>query len=142
MLSGDIPSKKNSYRANLNPGIITFIRKNLASLNIRALSKFARVRPDKKYTEWETRVSKELVAQTKGIMYLGRVEIWFRIYFPRKGQAGGDTDNKVTSILDALQKAGILSNDSYDCVETFHVTGIYRKGKGGAEFIIEDKTQD
>lgn len=141
-IEGDIPSKKNSYRVNLLPSIITFIRNNLSSISLKTLSKYARVRPSKQYDEWEKQTVLKLIRKIKRNLYLGKVEIWFRVYFPRKGQAGGDIDNKITSILDVLQKAGIIQNDSYNCVTSLHAKGIYRKGQGGAEFIIEDLTED
>jgi len=102
------------------------------------LLKFARLRPTKKYEEWEKSVANGLIDQTQGNMYIQRAEVWFRIYFPKKGRAGGDLDNKMTSIFDALVKARVIMDDSYNCVERFHAEGIYRKGKGGAEIIIED----
>jgi len=144
-IKGDIPSKKNSYRVTLNPGIITHIKnwiKDKEKPVLKELFNFARLRATNKYIEWEEKAANQLIKQTTGNLYFGNVEIWFTIYFPRKGRAGGDSDNKVTSIFDALRKAGILFDDSYNCVPEFHVKGIYRKGKGGAKIIIEDFTED
>jgi Holliday junction resolvase RusA-like endonuclease len=144
-IKSDIPSKKNGYRVNLNPGIITYIKELIETKKkptIKDLGKFARLRPTKKYEEWESNTVKELISQIKGNLYLGKVEIWFTIYFPKKGRAGGDSDNKATSIFDALTKAGIVMDDSYNCVPKHHVKGVYRKGKGGAEIKIKNLTED
>lgn len=141
-VTGDIPSKKNSYRVNLNPGILTYIKESTEKLTLKALSKFARLRPPKSFYEWEAKAIKQLVSQTTGNLYMGQVEIRFIIYFSKKARAGGDIDNKVTSLLDAIVKAGLINDDSYNCLQTFSARGIYRKNQGGAEFTIKNITKD
>ncbi len=141
-IDGTIPSKKNELRAVLSPGILKFIRETSEKLNLRMLGKFTRVKPSKKYLEWEEQAVKKIVAQTKGNLYIRKCEIWFRFYFARKGRAGGDTDNKVSTIFDMLRRAGVLMEDHYECIPKHHVEGIYRKGKGGVEFVIKDLTEE
>ena len=97
-----------------------------------------RVRPSKKVEKWESDTADRLIDATKGNMYIMNCEIWFKVYFSRKGRAGGDADNKTTTLFDTLVKARILHDDSYDCVSKYHVETAYRKGEGGAEIIIED----
>lgn len=144
-VSGDIPSKKNSYRAGLNMGILTYIKELMISgekPTIKKLVKFLRVRPSKTYSLWEEKVVKNLIGQTNVNLYMGKVKILFTIYFPKRSRAGGDLDNKTTSILDTIVKAGIIMDDSYNCLTSFQTEGVYRKGRGGAKFTIIDMTKD
>lgn len=148
-INEDIPSKKNSYRISINSGVITYIRglfkkQKIPKLKelIKDLSKFARLRPLKAYRDWEENTVRDLIRQTTSNLFLGKVEIEFKIYFPRLGRGGGDIDNKMTSILDALTKSGIIMDDSYNCVTSLLARGIYRKNKGGADIILKDLTED
>lgn len=105
---GEIPSKKNRQRISARGGIYK--------------AKDAR--------EFEAMVAKEvLVSRAKEIT--GPMSIKIQVYTKRQG----DLDNQITSLLDALQYAGLYKNDR-------EITEIHARknmlGKGGlARAVVE-----
>ncbi len=84
-LTGEIPSKKNSYQPAANGG---------------------RFKP-KKITDFEEMVAKEVMAQAIREV-LGQFTIEIEIYTKDNRR---DIDNQATTIIDSLQDAGVYAND-------------------------------
>lgn len=97
-IEGDVPSKKNSRQC--------FVR-NGHMMNI----------PSKRYSEWHSGA----LAQLRGVKQLNPP---YRIYmkFWMKTNRRADLDNKMASILDALQDAMIIQDDCWQKLELVQAT--------------------
>lgn len=147
VLKGDIPSNKNSLIARLSNAAITALRKipmsrihdkSQTNSILRELAKFIRVTHTAKYKKWQEEAKKQILDQIEYEPFFEKVRIDYKLYFPRRGIAGGDCSNKAQSIEDVLTECGIIMDDNYECLNESFYKGIYRKGEGGAEFIIKE----
>lgn len=112
-LQGNIPSKKNS-RINLKSGVSI---------------------PSQNYRAWHDDAMWQLKAQTRARI-CNPVIVEMVIYFGTKARA--DLDNRITSILDLLTDALILSDDKWQNIPEIHARAEYRKGNAGASIIIKN----
>lgn len=121
VLSGRIPSKKNSKRivmAGNRPMIIS----------------------SKDYETWHTVASYELRSQVKGsanrIRLSGPHKIEIKIFPPNKVK--GDLSNKAESIMDLLVDNGVIEDDNWFEVPTLAlIFGGVDKANPRAEIVIE-----
>ena len=113
VLEGNVPSKKNS-RAFTRTGISV---------------------PNNKFIQWQNDALKQVRAQTRKRFYVP-VGIEVIIYFGTKGRA--DLDNRLTSILDMLVEALVLTDDKWQDVPRMAAQAEYRKGKPGAFIRITE----
>ena len=123
VLSGRIPSKKNSKRivmAGRRPMIIS----------------------SKDYETWHTVASYELRSQVKGsanrIRLSGPKKVAITIFAPNKVK--GDLSNKAESIMDLLVDNGVIEDDNWFEVPELCLTfGGVDKGNPRAEVVIRQK---
>lgn len=87
---GQVPAKKNSRQAFVRAGRV---------MNV----------PNKTYTEWE----KQALWQLKGTKPVTEYPVALSMTFYVKDNRGRDMDNMLASVLDCLQKAGVLANDDW-----------------------------
>ena len=112
-LEGNVPSKKNS-RIHTRAGV---------SL------------PNKAFYDWQTSAIQQLRLQTKE-RFFKPVSVEVIIYFATKGRA--DLDNRLTSILDMLVEAVVLTDDKWQDVPVMQAQAEYRKGEPGAFVRISE----
>lgn len=112
-LDGNVPSKKNS-RIHTRAGV---------SL------------PNKAFYDWQTSAMQQLRLQTKE-RFFKPVSVEVIIYFGTKGRA--DLDNRLTSILDMLVEAVVLTDDKWQDVPVMQAQAEYRKGEPGAFVRISE----
>jgi Holliday junction resolvase RusA-like endonuclease len=121
VLSGRIPSKKNSKRivmAGRRPMIIS----------------------SKDYETWHTVASYELRSQVKGsanrIRLSGPKKVEITIFAPNKIK--GDLSNKAESIMDLLVDNGVIEDDNWFDVPSLHLSfGGVDKANPRAVVVIE-----
>ncbi|HRJ06914.1 MAG TPA: RusA family crossover junction endodeoxyribonuclease [Candidatus Saccharibacteria bacterium] len=116
-LAGNIPAKKNS-RINRGDGM-SF--------------------PSRGFTDWQKTAIANVRIQTQA-RFTGHVMIELIFYFGTLGRA--DTDNKTTSILDMLVKAGVLPDDYWESVAKTSYEAAYRPGRPGAFVRITPLSDD
>lgn len=116
-LAGNVPAKKNS-RINRGDGM-SF--------------------PSRDFTDWQKTAIANVRIQTQE-RFTGHVMIEFIFYFGTLGRA--DTDNKATSILDMLVKAGVLPDDYWESVAKTSYEAAYRPGRPGAFIRITPLPDD
>lgn len=145
-LTGEIVSNKNSLLARLSNALITYLRKisredifdkSKSNAILRSLSKFIRVTHTGRYKKWVQDAKEQIISQIEYEPFFEKVHIDFDIYFNRHGIAGGDIENKVSSIMDLLVEIGIITDDNYECLVSYHACGEYRKNKPGAKIKIK-----
>lgn len=112
-LCGAIPSKKNS-RINCGNG---------------------RSFPSVKYTQWQYDAIKQVRIQTKE-RFIKPVSISVIIYFGTKARS--DLDNRLTSIMDMLVEALVITDDKWQCVPKISISAEYRKNNHGAIISINE----
>lgn len=117
VLDGTVPSKKNSR------------------INTRDGKSF----PSKDFSDWHDDALVEVRRQTRE-RFFGLVQIEVILYFGTLGRA--DTDNKVTSILDMLVDAIVLTDDYWESVARTSYEAAYRPGKPGAFIRITQLPDD
>lgn len=117
ILAGNVPAKKNS-RINRYDG---------------------KSFPSRAFSDWQETAIKNVHIQTRE-HFTGHVMVEFIFYFGTLGRA--DTDNKVTSILDMLVKAGVLPDDYWESVSKTSYEAAYRPGKPGAFIRITPLPDD
>lgn len=105
--AGNIPAKKNS-RINRGDGM-SF--------------------PSREFEDWQKTAIQNVRLQTRE-HFDGHVMIELVLYFGTLGRA--DTDNRVTSILDMLVKAGVLPDDYWESVAKTNYEAAYRPKRPGA----------
>lgn len=113
VLEGSVPSKKNS-RINTSSG---------------------RSFPNKNFTDWHDDAIKQVRIQTKARFY-NPVKVEVIIYYGDLKDA--DSDNKLTSILDMLVDAFVITSDKWKKVPSGSFDSVYRKGKPGATIKITE----
>lgn len=107
VLEGNVPSKKNS-RAVTRTGISV---------------------PNNKFIQWQNDALKQVRLQTRQRFYVP-VQLEVIVYFGTMGRA--DLDNRVTSILDMLVEALVLTDDKWQNVPRIVAEAEYRKKQPGA----------
>lgn len=107
VLEGNVPSKKNS----------------------RAITRLGISVPNNKFIQWQNDALKQVRAQTRQRFYVP-VSIEVIIYFGNRGRA--DLDNRLTSILDMLVEALVLTDDKWQNVPQMAAQAEYRKNQPGA----------
>lgn len=60
----------------------------------------------KRYKQWETEAMWQVKGEKK---WTGKIVV--HVWFSLKGNMDADLDNLTTSVLDVLQKAGVIDND-------------------------------
>lgn len=109
---GTIPSKKNS-RVNTSDG---------------------KSFPNNKFVQWQKAAIQSLRLQTRH-RFFKPVSLEAIIYFGTIGKA--DIDNKVTSLLDMMHEALLITDDKWQNVPIMKVQAEYRPGKPGAFVRLE-----
>ncbi len=113
VLFGHVPSKKNSKRIFVNGGR-------------------PRVLPSEIHEAWE---EEQLLALRRFQRFSGPCQIEITVYAPNRRR--GDLDNKASSILDLLCKAGTIQDDNCEIVRELHLFyGGVDKAKPRAEIEI------
>ena len=98
MIEGDTPSKKNSRQLFYKKGRM---------INI----------PSQRYKDWH----EQALAQVKGYPLLTPpYQIYLTFWMPTNRRT--DLDNKVASVLDLLQDAGIIEDDCWQKLELIQAT--------------------
>lgn len=105
--AGNIPAKKNS-RINRRDGM-SF--------------------PSREFEAWQSTAIQNVRIQTRA-KFTAPVSLECIIYFGTDARA--DLDNRVTSLLDMLVKAGVLLDDKWQQVPAIHVQAEYRPRRPGA----------
>lgn len=116
-LAGNIPAKKNS-RINRGDGM-SF--------------------PSRAFEDWQKTAIGNVRLQTKD-RFEGHVMLELILYFGTLGRA--DTDNRVTSILDMLVKAGVFPDDYWESIAKTNYEAAYRPGRPGAFIRITPLPDD
>lgn len=114
-LTGETPSKKNSR------------------INTRSGKSF----PNQRYAKWETEAVAQLMSQDRPAEPID-VPIKLTVNFYHGDNVRRDSDNQLSSILDALQKAAVLSDDRWQIVQAINVRN-FKADKSKAEIIIRGK---
>lgn len=117
VLSGNIPSKKNS-RINLKSGVSI---------------------PSKDFATWQNDTIKVVNTQTR-TRFFNPVAMEVLIYFGTDTRA--DLDNRLTSILDMLVEACVLPDDKWQNVPMVMLQAEYRPRKPGAFVRITELPAD
>lgn len=107
VLEGNVPSKKNS-RINRGDG---------------------KSFPNKKFVQWQNDALIQVRRQTRQRLYKP-VVLEVIIYFGTMTKA--DLDNRVTSVLDMLVEALVITDDKWQNVPRIVAEAEYRKSKPGA----------
>lgn len=117
VLDGNIPSKKNS-RINLKSGVSI---------------------PSKDFATWHKNAIREVMTQTRA-RFFNPVAMEVLLYFGTDGRA--DQDNKLSSILDMLVDACVLTDDKWQNVPQISLQAEYRPRRPGAFVRITDLGPD
>ena len=116
-LAGNIPAKKNS-RINRSDGM-SF--------------------PSRDFENWQKTALQNVRLQTRAT-FDNPVSLECIIYFATDARA--DLDNRVTSILDMLVKAGVLLDDKWQQVPIMTVQAEYRPKRPGAFIRLTELPSD
>lgn len=109
---GETPSKKNSR------------------INTRSGKSF----PNQHYAKWETEAVAQLMSQGRPKEPID-VPIKLTVNFYHGDNVRRDSDNQLSSILDALQKAAVLSDDRWQIVQAINVRN-FKADKSWCEIAI------
>lgn len=112
-LEGNVPSKKNS-RINLKSGVSI---------------------PSSSFTAWQADAIKQVRIKTRA-RFLKPVRVDVIIYYGTLREA--DSDNRLTSILDMLVEAMVLTSDKWKMVPSGSFDSVYREKKPGAVIKITE----
>lgn len=116
-LAGNIPAKKNS-RINRGDGM-SF--------------------PSRAFEDWQKTAVANVRLQTRA-SFESPVSMEVIIYFATDARA--DLDNRVTSILDMLVKAGVLLDDKWQQVPIMKIQAEYRPKRPGAFIRLTELPDD
>ena len=87
----------------------------------------------KPYVLWRKEFVRQMKAQWDGVPLVGRLEVTAR--FECKKSLRPDLDNAIGAVLDALQDAGTVPNDS--AVRVLHVSAIENTGKDRLHILLD-----
>lgn len=116
-LMGETPSKKNSR------------------INTRSGRSF----PNARYQKWHSRVVSELnylLLARKIHKFEGPVKL--TATFTHENQIRRDSDNQLSSILDTLVDAGIITDDNWKVIPEKHIYDRFEKDNAKVEIEIEE----
>lgn len=116
-LSGQTPSQKNSKQM---------------ALNRRTGTMFPVSNPIVK--RWQSAVAKELAMIYQRDSFIGKVGIYYTFYVQDNRRR--DIDNMIASINDALVKAEIIEDDSWQCLNIVGARAEIDKANPRAELVI------
>ncbi len=116
VLKGQVPAQKN---------------RKVISVNSRTKRPFLRTHEAVK--EWQDDVSLQLM-QYKGTA--SKATITYKFYCKDKRRR--DLDNMIASVNDALVKAGLLEDDSWQCLSIGAAEGAYDKDDPRVELYIDE----
>ena len=116
---GETPPKKNSRITNTHTG---------------------RTFPNPRYVAWHDKVISELnyLLMTKKIQSFFGKRIKLTIFFWHGDNCNRDSDNQLSSVLDTLKDAKIITDDNWKVVPEKHIYDRYEKGNARAEIEIEE----
>ena len=118
-IMGETPSKKNS--------------------KIRTKSGY--MIPSKAHQKWHTDAMVQLnsqLAMIKPRILLIETPVIISIDFYHGDYVRRDSDNQVSSLMDLLQDAGVLSDDNWQIVRQIHVRNYYEKREARCLIEIEE----
>ena len=117
-LQGETPSKKNGRVMNC---------------------KTKRSFPSQRYEKWHNAVVSQLhyLLLTKKLVSFECMAVKMTITFWHGDKVRRDSDNQLSSILDTLVDAKILSDDNWKVIPEKHIYDKYEKGKARCEIEIE-----
>lgn len=116
-LTGQTPAQKNSKQM---------------ALNRRTGAMFPVSNPIVK--RWQTAVAKELAMLYQRDTFTDRVVITYMFYVQDNRRR--DIDNMIASVNDALVKAGIIEDDSWQCLKIGEADAMLDKDNPRAELVI------
>ena len=116
-LQGETPSKKNSR------------------INTRSGRSF----PNQRYMKWHDAVVSQLhyLLMTKQLVSFECMTVKMTVTFWHGDKVRRDSDNQLSSILDTLVDAKILSDDNWKVIPEKHIYDKYEKDNARCEIIIE-----
>lgn len=122
VLKGETPPKKNSRITNTKTG---------------------RTFPNPRYVAWHSAAVSELnyLLMTKQIESFFGKRISLTITFVHGDMRTRDSDNQLSSILDTLKDAKIITDDKWQVVPRKFIYDEYDKGNPRAEIEIEEFTE-
>lgn len=117
-LQGEVPSKKNGRVMNC---------------------KTKRSFPNQRYKKWHDAVVSQLnyLLLTKKIVSFECMTVKMTVTFWHGDKVRRDSDNQLSSILDTLVDAKILSDDNWKVIPEKHIYDKYEKNKARCEIEIE-----
>lgn len=118
ILSGQTPAQKNSKQM---------------ALNRRTGTMFPVSNPIVK--RWQAAVAKEIALKYRPTPFSERVQITYMFFV--QDHRRRDIDNMIASINDALVKAGVLTDDSWQCLKILGADAQLDKENPRAELWIE-----
>lgn len=113
ILDGEVPAKKNSKVLN---------------------TKTCRIFPNKTYRIWHDAALVQLLSQWDKIAVSGPCTI--NVSFTHGDKRRRDSDNGLSSVLDLIVDAGIISDDNWRVVPQITVKNDYQKGNAKAVIKI------
>lgn len=116
-LQGEVPSKKNS----------------------RINTKSGRSFPNQRYMKWHNAVVSQLnyMLLTKQLISFEGMKVKMTVTFWHDTLRRRDSDNQLSSILDTLVDAKILSDDNWKVIPEKHIYDKYEKNNARCEIEIE-----
>ena len=116
-LQGEVPSKKNS----------------------RINTKSGRSFPNQRYMKWHNAVVSQLnyMLLTKQLISFEGMKVKMTVTFWHDTLRRRDSDNQLSSILDTLVDAKILSDDNWKLIPEKHIYDKYEKDNARCEIEIE-----
>jgi len=116
-LQGEVPSKKNS----------------------RINTKSGRSFPNQRYMKWHNAVVSQLnyMLLTKQLISFEGMKVKMTVTFWHDTLRRRDSDNQLSSILDTLVDAKILSDDNWKVIPEKHIYDKYEKDNARCEIEIE-----
>lgn len=111
-------------------------KKNSRPFNLTTKHSF----PSKRYTAWHKTAMQtlEYLLMTKQIQKFEERRVKISIKFIHGDKLRRDSDNQLSSVLDTLKDAGIITDDCWKYVPKKVVDDDYEKGKPRCEIEIED----
>lgn len=118
ILQGEVGCKKNSVKFNRRTG---------------------KTYKNDHFRKWHECALMQVMSQGVPTRPVTRFEASFVLFHGTKMRV--DSDNQVTSLLDLLQDAHVISDDCWTCVPHKTIDDVYRKGDPGAEIVITPLTE-